>query len=67
MTVILDDVNRLDRLITDISDSSRLDAELSREKFEAIDIESLLLAFHQLRKFQKRFEQKSLTLNIEKG
>ena len=67
LTVILDDVNRLDRLITDISDSSRLDAELSREKFEAIDIESLLLAFHQLRKFQKRFEQKSLTLNIEKG
>ena len=67
LTVILDDVNRLDRLITDISDSSRLDAELSREKFEAIDIESLLLAFYQLRKFQKRFEQKSLTLNIEKG
>ena len=67
LTVILDDVNRLDRLITDISDSSRLDTELSREKFEAIDIESLLLAFHQLRKFQKRFEQKSLTLNIEKG
>ena len=67
LTVILDDVNRLDRLITDISDSSRLDAELSREKFEAIDIESLLIAFHQLRKFQKRFEQKSLTLNIEKG
>ena len=67
LTVILDDVNRLDRLITDISDSSRLDAELSREKFEAIDIESLLLAFYQLRKFQKRFEQKSLTLNIKKG
>ena len=67
LALILDDVNRLDRLITDISDSSRLDAELSREKFEAIDIESLLLAFHQLRKFQKRFEQKSLTINIKKG
>ena len=38
LALILDDVNRLDRLITDISDSSRLDAELSRETFEPIDI-----------------------------
>ncbi len=30
MTVICDDVNRLDRLISDISNASRLDAELSR-------------------------------------
>lgn len=66
LALILDDVNRLDRLITDISDSSRLDAELSRERFEAIDIKSLLIAFHELRKFQKRFEQKRLTINIKK-
>ena len=66
LALILDDVNRLDRLITDISDSSRLDAELSRETFEPIDIKSLLLAFHELRKFQKRFEQKLLTINIRK-
>ena len=31
MNIILDDVGRLDRLISDISDASRLDAELSRE------------------------------------
>jgi len=66
LALILDDVNRLDRLITDISDSSRLDAELNRETFEAIDIKRLLLAFHELRKFQKRFEQKLLTINIRK-
>ena len=65
LALILDDVNRLDRLITDISDSSRLDAELNRETFEAIDIKRLLLAFHELRKFQKRFEQKLLTINIK--
>ena len=65
LALILDDVNRLDRLITDISDSSRLDAELNRETFEAIDIKSLLLAFHELRKSQKRFEQKLLTINIK--
>ncbi len=37
MAVILDDVARIDRLITDISDASRLDAELSRSRFETID------------------------------
>src|SRR5690606_7900580 len=34
MAIVLDDVQRLDRLISDISDASRLDAELSRERME---------------------------------
>ncbi len=37
MAVVLDDVARIDRLITDISDASRLDAELSRARFESLD------------------------------
>ncbi|WP_439533332.1 stimulus-sensing domain-containing protein [Polymorphobacter sp.] len=41
MLVIRDDVARIDRLITDISDASRLDAELSRSRFELIDIAAL--------------------------
>ncbi|GGI70561.1 histidine kinase [Polymorphobacter multimanifer] len=41
MDVILDDVARIDRLITDISDASRLDAELSRSRFESIDAAAL--------------------------
>ena len=36
--VIRDDVVRLDRLITDISDAARADAELSRVNFEPIDV-----------------------------
>ena len=40
--VILQDVNRLDRLITDISDASRLDAELSRAQMKIINISELL-------------------------
>lgn len=36
------DVRRLDRLITDISNASRLDAELSRERPRAIDMGELL-------------------------
>ena len=64
LALILDDVHRLDRLITDISDSSRLDTELSREKFTAIDIAKLLLAFYELRTSQKKFGEKNLTLDI---
>lgn len=37
MEVIRDDVARLDRLITDIADASRLDAELSRTGFQRLD------------------------------
>lgn len=33
-----EDVRRLDRLVTDISDASRIDAQLSRTLFEPIDI-----------------------------
>jgi two-component system sensor histidine kinase ChvG len=42
MTIILEDVQRLDRLITDISDASRLDAELSRGQFAPANIGSML-------------------------
>ncbi|WP_164155765.1 sensor histidine kinase [Sandarakinorhabdus rubra] len=41
MGVIRDDVARIDRLITDIADASRLDAELSRTGFQAVDIAAL--------------------------
>ncbi|NBN64989.1 HAMP domain-containing protein [Microvirga tunisiensis] len=42
MEVIQHDVRRLDRLITDISDASRLDAELSRGNAEVLDVANLL-------------------------
>ncbi|QQS11389.1 MAG: stimulus-sensing domain-containing protein [Rhodospirillales bacterium] len=42
MAIVLDDVHRLNRLISDISDSSRLDAELMRGEIHAVDIGGLL-------------------------
>lgn len=42
MAVILDDVKRLDRLISDISDASRLDSELSRADMETVDVGIML-------------------------
>jgi two-component system sensor histidine kinase ChvG len=42
MEIIQHDVQRLDRLISDISDASRLDAELAREDATAVDMADLL-------------------------
>lgn len=42
LDVIQHDVKRLDRLISDISDASRLDAELARADAEPVDVERLL-------------------------
>ncbi len=42
MAIILDDVQRLNRLITDISDASRLDAELSRAEHQTVDLGGLI-------------------------
>jgi two-component system, OmpR family, sensor histidine kinase ChvG len=44
LDVIQHDVRRLDRLISDISDASRLDAELARNDAEPIDLIALLRA-----------------------
>jgi two-component system sensor histidine kinase ChvG len=42
LPILKNDVGRLDRLITDIANASRLDAELSREAPRAIDLVKLL-------------------------
>ncbi|MGH6762181.1 MAG: stimulus-sensing domain-containing protein [Phyllobacterium sp.] len=42
MDIIQHDVRRLDRLITDISDASRLDAELARQDAARVDLKALL-------------------------
>ena len=44
LAIIMADVERLSRLITDISDASRLDAELSRDVMSPIDIGAMLRA-----------------------
>jgi len=42
LAIVRGDIKRIDRLITDISDASRLDAELSREAKEPVDLSRLL-------------------------
>jgi two-component system sensor histidine kinase ChvG len=42
LDVIRHDVSRLDRLIVDIAEASRLDAELSRARFEPVDLGQMI-------------------------
>jgi len=48
MEIIAEDVQRLDRLISDISDYSRMDAELSRAESEEVDLRVLLQTLGEL-------------------
>ncbi|CCQ75074.1 stimulus-sensing domain-containing protein [Magnetospira sp. QH-2] len=48
MSIIQDDVQRLDRLISDISDASRLDAELSRAEHGTVDLGVMLATLTEI-------------------
>ncbi len=50
LDIVRDDVRRLDRLITEISDASRLDAQLSRTAFEPLDMAAMLAAIVEARR-----------------
>lgn len=42
MAIAQDDVRRLDRLVTDIAEASRIDAQLSRTRFEPVDLGEMI-------------------------
>lgn len=48
MSIIMDDVARLDRLISEISDASRLDAEMSRAEMSPMKIKPLVQALAEV-------------------
>ena len=48
LAIVTQDVGRLDRLITDISDSSRLDSELSRSRYEIVDMARMLATLAEI-------------------
>jgi len=66
MDVIQHDVRRLDRLISDISDASRLDAELAREDRAQVDMRQLLEMQIATLSQQRRHKRKiDIALEIE--
>ena len=64
MAIILDDVERLDRLITDISDASRLDAELGRLELAPIDVAAMLQALVDVNEATRTTDSPRLVLAI---
>ena len=67
MAIILNDVERLDRLITDISDASRLDAELGRLEVEPVDIAAMLGALVDVHEATRSEGSPRLVLAIGKS
>ena len=65
LEVIQHDVRRLDRLISDISDASRLDAELQRQEAAPVDLEQLLDAL--VRAASEVRSDVAVTLSFEGG
>jgi len=67
MAVILEDVQRLDRLITDISNASRLDSELSRAETEPVDIGRMLQALVDMHETTRSPGMPRLTVTLRNG
>jgi two-component system sensor histidine kinase ChvG len=65
LAVIQHDVRRLDRLITDISDASRLDAEMQRQESAPVDLAKLLAAVVTLANEVPRDDQVTVALSFE--
>src|ERR1700722_2857052 len=67
LAIIQHDVKRLDRLITDISDASRLDAELQRQESAPVDLTKLLNTLVGVANEVKRDDGVKVTLRFEGG
>ena len=67
LAVIEHDVRRLDRLISDVSDASRLDAELQRQDAVPIDLVRLLHTVTTVANEVRRDDGVTITLKFEGG
>jgi two-component system, OmpR family, sensor histidine kinase ChvG len=67
MAIILDDVQRLDRLISDISEASRVDAELSRANKEPVDIGRILQTLAEVHEATAKPGAPKIAVALPKG
>ena len=67
LAIIQDDVVRLDRLISDISDASRVDAELSRTPTEPVDVVGLLHALAEIGEATRAEDDPAIMLDVPAG
>ncbi|HEX2591922.1 MAG TPA: stimulus-sensing domain-containing protein [Rhizomicrobium sp.] len=64
MAIVKSDVGRIDRLITDISDASRLDAEMSREEQQPVEIARLLETIVEVYRTTGHAREIALTIDL---
>ena len=64
--IISQDVRRLDRLISDISDSSRLDSEMSRTALEPVDLAPILAALAEIHQSTREDDAPAMVLDAPK-
>ncbi len=62
--IIQNDVARLNRLISDISDASRVDAELSRAQTEPVDVTQMLSTLAEISQATRDDEDANLELDL---
>ncbi len=65
--IIQEDVARLDRLISDISDASRLDAELARAELQPVDVGEMLTVLAGIFRDTAGADAPRLELSIDTG
>jgi two-component system, OmpR family, sensor histidine kinase ChvG len=65
LDIITHDVRRLDRLITDISDASRLDAELARETAKPVNMANLLYTLCEITRESRIARGLNIVLNVQ--
>lgn len=58
LDIAAEDVHRLDRLVNDISEASRVDAQLSRAKFEVVDLGRMIEAMLAVRSARHKTDAK---------
>jgi len=63
--IINHDVRRLDRLITDIADASRLDAEMARETARPVNVANLLRTLCEVMRESRRGSGTDIVLNVQ--
>ncbi len=67
LSIIQHDVRRLDRLISDISDASRLDAELARAEAEPLDMRRLVETVVEIANERRRPHEAVIRVSVERG
>lgn len=67
LSIINEDVVRLDRLITDISDASRVDAEISRMATVPLDVVPILATLSEIHEATRDDDDPRIELDIPEG